>query len=144
MADYRIDVEERPSEENIQTVVRGLVRFNDTHAEPEHWRRLGVFVRDASGTVVGGLVGYTHWGWLFVSHVWVPEALHGRGYGTALLRMAEGEAIRRGCRQAHLDTFDFQARGFYERLGYEVFGVLDDYPAGHTRYFLRKRTLGID
>jgi ribosomal protein S18 acetylase RimI-like enzyme len=120
------------------------VRFNDINAEPENWRPLGVVVRDPNGTVGGGLVGYTHWRWLFITHLWVAEVLRGRGYGRAIMRLAEREAIRRGCRHAHLDTFDFQARGFYEGLGYEVFGVLDDYPAGHTRYFLRKRSLGID
>ena len=51
---------------------------------------------------------------------------------------AEAEAIRRGCLGAWLDTFSFQARGFYERLGYAVFGALADYPPGHDRFFMQK------
>jgi GNAT superfamily N-acetyltransferase len=51
---------------------------------------------------------------------------------------AEEEARRRGCHHALLDTFDFQARSLYERLGYEVFGTLDDFPRGHQRFFMRK------
>lgn len=86
----------------------------------------------------GGLLGHTHWNWLFVSHLWVADPLRGRGYGRALMVQAEEEALRRGCDHAHLDTFDFQARAFYERLGYTVFGQLADYPSGHTRYFLQK------
>ena len=65
----------------------------------------------------------------------------GQGTGRRILIAAEEEALRRGCRYAWLDTFSFQARGFYEKLGYSVFGTLEDYPAGHSRYFLRK-TLG--
>ncbi len=55
--------------------------------------------------------------------------------------MAEGEeeALRRGCCSAWLDTFEFQARGFYERLGYSCFATLPEYPKGHSRYFLQKQ-----
>jgi hypothetical protein len=51
----------------------------------------------------------------------------------------EGAAEERGCERAHLDTFSYQARPFYEKLGYRVFGELEDYPPGHTRFFLRKQ-----
>ena len=55
-----------------------------------------------------------------------------------LMNDAEREAIRRGCRGAWLDTYSFQARGFYERLGYTIFGTIDNYPPGHSRIFLKK------
>lgn len=145
MADgFRLSVEEDPPAADLQAVVRGLVGFNDGRAEPEGWRRLAVLVRAEGGELAGGLLGFTHWDWLFVSHVWLPEALRGRGLGRELLLQAEREALARGCRHAHLDTFSFQARGFYESLGYEVFGRLDDYPPGHTRFFLRKTGLGTE
>ena len=92
---------------------------------------------------MGGLHGYTHWGWLFISHLWVAEALRGQGYGTELVARAEHEAARRGCRRAYLDTYDFQALGFYQKRGYEVFGLLEGFPTGHRRYFLQKRRLGL-
>jgi len=53
--------------------------------------------------------------------------------------MAEVEARKRGARYAYLDTFDFQAPEFYKKYGYEVFGVLEDFPSGHTRYFMKKQ-----
>jgi len=65
--------------------------------------------------------------------------MRGSGIGRRLLSEAEAEAIRRRCRGALLDTFSFQARGFYERLGYSAFGVIDDYPPGHCRIFLAKK-----
>ena len=88
--------------------------------------------------MVGGLVGEIGWKWLFVELLWIAESHRDRGLGANLLRSAEAEAMRRGARHVYLDTFDFQARPFYERQGYEVFGVLEDYPPGHRRFFLRK------
>jgi ribosomal protein S18 acetylase RimI-like enzyme len=117
------------------------MEFNLQHAEPENYQRLVLFVRDNAEHIAGGLLGYTHWRWLFVQNLWVAESLRGTGHGRRLLELAELEAGRRGCEHAYLDTFDFQARGFYEKLGYELFGQLEDYPPGHTKYFLHKRKL---
>lgn len=75
---------------------------------------------------------------LHVDLLFLPESLRRDGIGRRLMNDAEGEAIRRGCRGAWLDTYSFQARGFYERLGYTTFGTIDDYPPGHSRIFLKK------
>jgi GNAT superfamily N-acetyltransferase len=70
--------------------------------------------------------------------MWIREELRGRGYGHRLLASAEDEARRRGAKNAYLDTFSFQAPGFYKKHGYRVFGELHDFPTGHQRYFLTK------
>ena len=88
---------------------------------------------------VGGLVGRTTASWLYVELFWLPETLRGTGLGTRLMMAAEAEAVRRGCIGAHLDTYDYQAPGFCRKLGYEVFGSIDDHPPGHTRFWMRKR-----
>jgi GNAT superfamily N-acetyltransferase len=98
-----------------------------------------VFVRDAKAEIVGGLLGGTYWGWLYVDILWVKDSLRGQGYGRALLAEAEQEAVRRGCRHAHLDTMSFQALEFYQQQGYTVFGELHDLPTGHSRHFMKKR-----
>ena len=77
-------------------------------------------------------------GWLYVHILWVAAAWRGRGLGRRLLQVAEAEGLRRGCRHASLDTYEFQARAFYEREGYVVFGVLEDFPPGWRRYSMRK------
>lgn len=124
--------------ERIRDVVLNNLRtFNRQRAEPPESEPLSLAVREA-GALVGGLAGETSWKWLFVELLWINESHRGRGLGAELLRAAEREAVRRGARHAYLDTFDFQARPFYERHGYEVFGTLDDYPPGHRRFFLRK------
>ncbi|RQT57291.1 GNAT family N-acetyltransferase [Burkholderia cepacia] len=123
-------------------IVAPLVRFNESQAGPNDFRALAVVVTDAEGTVVGGLWGSTAYGWLHVDLLVVPEAARGQGAGTRIMDLVEAEAVARGCRGAWLDTFDFQARPFYEKRGYVRFGELPDYPAGHTRIFLTKRLAG--
>ncbi len=119
-------------------IVGGLIAYNEARAGPRGWRPLAVLLQDGEA-VVGGLWGGTAYGWLFTELLFVPEALRGQGLGAELLARAEAEARARGCIGAWLDTFAFQARGFYERLGYAVFGLIDDYPPGSARFFLSKR-----
>ena len=91
-------------------------------------RPLQITVRDGQGQLLGGLVGDTYWGWLDIDDLWLHESLRGLGYGRRLMAMAETEALARGCSRTFVRTFSFQARGFYEQLGYRVVGRLDDYP----------------
>ncbi|MBD1807281.1 GNAT family N-acetyltransferase [Microcoleus sp. FACHB-SPT15] len=142
IVNHKITVENDCSDADIRLLIRNLVLYNDSQAEKENWRKLTIFVRNSQGEVIGGLNGYTHWNWLFISHLWISQVIRNQGYGRELVIRAEQEAINRGCRHAYLDTFDFQACGFYEKLGYQVFGALQNFPENHTRYFLQKRNIG--
>ena len=97
-----------------------------------------IVLRDEAGALAGGIAADAFWGWMAVDVLWVAEGSRGRGWGSQLLRLAEEEALRRGCTRAHLTTYSFQAREFYERAGYTVVGQLDDYPPGETFYWMRK------
>jgi len=141
MFNFNISLEDCPSEEDISILIHNLVQFNDSRAEKENWQALAVFVRDVHRQIVGGLNGHTHWGWLTIRHLWLDESLRELGYGSKLMSYAENEALRRGCLHSWVDTFDFQALSFYQKLGYEVFGILEDFPPGHKRYFLNKKLL---
>ena len=121
-----------------QAITAPLVAYNESHVGPSGSRALVITVRDDAGAVTGGLWGWTSFEWLFTQLLVVPEASRGQGLGRRLMAMAEAEALARGCRGAWLDTFEFQARGFYEGLGYQVFGEIPNYPTGYARYFLRK------
>jgi GNAT superfamily N-acetyltransferase len=125
-------------EEVRRAIVAPLVQFNESQAGPSGSRPLVVELRGADGAVVGGLWGATAYGWLFTQLLVVPEKSRGQGLGRELLSMAETEAMKRGCHAAWLDTFEFQARAFYERIGYSCFATLPDYPKGSSRYFMRK------
>ncbi|MGI4984546.1 MAG: GNAT family N-acetyltransferase [Janthinobacterium lividum] len=115
-----------------------LIRFNVSKAGPINFRPLVVTVTDRDKQIVGGLWGATAYGWLHIDLLVVPENLRGQGAGTRLMQIAEEEALKRGCHSAWLDTHDFQAQPFYERLGYAEFARLPDYPMGHSRIFLKK------
>jgi aminoglycoside 6'-N-acetyltransferase I len=119
-------------------IKRGLMTFNVEHAGPANHQELALAARDPSGGLVGGLYGNTAWQWLFVDLLWVDTPFRRQGLGRRLLRAAEAAARARGCTRAFLDTFDFQARPFYEREGYVVFGTQDDYPPGHRKFYLGK------
>ena len=124
-------------------IVGPLVAYNEQKTGTNDHKPLAVVDRDADNCVIGGLWGRTAYGWLFVELLFVPESLRGKGLGTDLMRRAEAEAVARGCHSAWLDTFEFQARGFYERLGYSCFGELENYPVGFSRYFMKKALSGV-
>ena len=134
-----VDRVEQIAPEDRDAIIDGLRAHNAAHGVQGEWRELSVVARDESGAVVGGLLAETGLGWLFVAVLWVAEAHRGSGIGSALLAEAEEEARRRGCVGVYLDTMSFQARPFYERLGYQLFGTLPDCPPGADRYYLYKR-----
>jgi GNAT superfamily N-acetyltransferase len=104
---------------------------------------LGLLLRAPGSEVcAGGLLARPDHGWLFVELLILPAAERHSGIGTRLMALAEQEAAARGLIGVWLDTFSFQARPFYERLGYRMIGALEDYPPGHTRFLLAKRLDG--
>ena len=135
---YSISLTDTPDPAIRTAIVDPLVAYNTARTGIADVKPLSVVLRGPNGDVVGGLSGRTAFGWLFVELLFVPESLRGQGIGRDLMHRAETEAVARGCHAAWLDTFQFQARGFYERLGYTCFGELSDYPPGFSRYFLKK------
>jgi GNAT superfamily N-acetyltransferase len=127
-----------PAEHDLEELREKLLDYNTSQVGPADYSNFLATLRDGRGKLVGGVSGKIYYGWLYIEWFWVDERLRGQGHGMHLLCAAEDEARRRGCRGAWLDTFSFQARGFYEKNGYTLFGELPDYPPGQQRYFLRK------
>lgn len=132
-------LEETLGEGVRDAVVAGLTDFSRPHIGDNRRRPLNVIVRREDGSIAGGLIGETRWEWLYIDLLWVADDVRHQGWGTQMMQLADEEALRRGCCGIWLDTLDFQARGFYEKLGFTLFGTQDDYPPGHQRYFLQKR-----
>ncbi len=136
--DYLLSVEDAPGAEDRRLIEAGLTQ----HALPitgiPGFRPIAVLARDRAHTLVAGAVGTLNWNWLHVGLLWVSEPCRHTGLGSRLMSEIERVAADRGCTHAHLDTFSYQARPFYERRGYHVFGVLDNYPPGQHRFFTQK------
>lgn len=133
-------------EPHVRSAIVGpLIDFNNSRAsQPENYRPLVIILSDPqTGRILGGLWAETNFSHLHIDLLFVPEVLQRTGLGRRMLLQAEQEALNRGCIGAWLDTYSFQARGFYERLGYAVFGVLDDYPPGQSRIFMKKAFLSV-
>jgi len=133
----RLEITDAPDPADEAFVAERTREFNRSMVERDV-RPLCVFARDEAGRIVGGLTGRTFWGYLAIDFLWVDAAQRGAGHGAALMAAAEGEARARGCRHVQLDTFSFQAPGFYQRLGYVEFGRLRDFTRGHERHYLTK------
>ncbi len=138
IADVDITLTHAPDAALKGVLEAGLQSYNELQAQRRDWRALAVTVRDPeTGAVVGGILGRTSLGLFFLDLFYLPERLRGQGIGSRILRMAEDEAIRRGCHAATLVTVTFQAPAFYARHGWEEFGRVPSAP-GIERIFFRK------
>lgn len=133
-----LEVTSAPDAKDIALVGESLAAFNESDVGPADRTPLAVFAREPDGRIVGGISGYTAWGWLFTQWLWVDETMRGKGLAGRMLAGAEAEAVRRGCHGAWIDTFNPIAETTYRRAGYSEFGRLPQFPAGRDRVFLSK------
>jgi GNAT superfamily N-acetyltransferase len=136
---WRLTVSADPTPAERETVLAPLRAYNIAQAGDPRIRPVAILLTAPDGTSEGGLWGRIAYDWLFIELLSVPEAARGQGLGRQLMEQAEAIARNAACTGIWLDTYEFQARGFYEKLGYALFGTLDDYPAGQKRFFLQKR-----
>ena len=133
-------------DENVEGFLKKRIRdynnqISSYHREardPGSSTPLNIILKDNSRNIVGGLSASTYWNWLDIDHLYIPEDFRKKGIGKSLLKIAEIIAVKRGCTRCFLSTFEFQARVFYEKLGYHVTGELKDYPPGSVYYWMRK------
>lgn len=133
----KIEFIDNPTEEHRQAVLRPLLAANIQRGPAPNLQRFGFLLHNESG-ITGGLIGGMAYDWAMIELLFVPTELRGTGTGQALVAQAEDLARTRGCVGIWLDSYGFQAPGFYRKLGYEIFGELPDNPRGSSRFFLRK------
>ena len=136
-SDYPINA--NPGPKDVSFLEDRINEFNIAATGFDDGELLSIFVRDEKGEITAGIYGWTWGGACEIRSLWVHENLRGQGIGRDLLARAEAEALRRGCRQIVLDTHSFQAPDFYQKYGYRVIGIHDDYPRGHQIYYLEKK-----
>jgi len=137
---YNIAFEKNPAADDLQIINEGLEAPVRELFKDRTRTEVVFFLRDDIGQIVGGVTGnHGTFGWLYVNTLWVHEELRGLGFGRQLMDAIEAEAVKHGCKNAYLNTMSFQAPEFYKKIGYTVFGKLEDFPGEHSRIFLRKK-----
>jgi GNAT superfamily N-acetyltransferase len=131
-------IDDRVTDADAAAVIEGLRAFNEERLGPGNELPVRFVVRGPGGSVLGGVLGHTKWRWMYIAKLWVDDSVRGKGFGTRLMKAAEELARQRGCIGVVLDTFEYQARPFYERLGYTLFGTLEGYPPGYRQFYLSK------
>ncbi len=139
MDDLQLIYDPLPGEALTRFIEDNLVYVSLARTGISDWHPVCYFLKNPGGEVLGGLIGHVWGGWLHVRLLWVTERHRGQRLGTRLMDAAEAFAIEHGATSATLETASFQAPGFYQKRGYEVFAQLDDFPPNHTKFYLRKR-----
>lgn len=133
---------EDSSREEYGVVDNGIVEYNSSKVpftQELAFIPINKVIKGINGEVLAGINSQIYcWNCVYVDVLWVKEEYRKEGYGSVLLNEVEKAAKEKGCNLVHLDTFDFQAKDFYLKHGYEVFGILDDCPTGHKRYYMKK------
>lgn len=138
LTDVTLQLDEHPSTDELRQIVDGVRTFNRALVGHEPPRAVACFLKDEDGHIVGGAQGDLWGASVHIAGMWVAEAYRGKGYGSALLNLVENYAADHGHLLAYLETTSFQARPFYEGLGYRVFGELPGIAEGCTLFFLKK------
>lgn len=135
---YRVVVDHEPSQADNAIIKEGLIAAHE-HIIGERDKQFSVFLKNDSGKIFGGIQAFLDSESIYIDVLWVGEILQKQGHGTKLLDAAELEAIKNGCIFSLVDTWDFQAEGFYLKNGYERLGEIKNYWHGHSKIFLRKK-----
>jgi len=135
----RICVEDAPAKVDVDYLDGQMRRFNDAYLGPHENKPLAVFLRGQDQTILGGAYAFTSLEWLYIFNLWIQDDSRGKGYGSKLLVALETQAAARKCHSAIVDTYEFQALGFYLKRGYGVICELNDHPVPYKRYYLKKK-----
>jgi len=126
-------------EQDVEHIESCVDEYNNNQAPSVPTEYLAACIKD-NDEVVGEVLAEIHFGnVLFIDILWVNEKCRGKGYATALMNHIENLGMEKGCKLCHVSTYEFQALGLYEKLGYTVFGYMDDVPLGYKDYYLQKK-----
>lgn len=130
------------NKKEVELIIDNLVNYNLSKV-PQIQKKPFIYInrviKNNEGKVIAGINSKMYcWNCLYIDSLWVDTDFRKMGFGVKLLNEIEKTAEKEGCKLIHLDTFDFQAKDFYIKQGYEIFGVLNDCPNNHRRYYMKK------
>jgi len=142
MTDLRFVVSEgEPLQEDLQTLSEGMLAHHKNSGHPRKTEKYSIFLKDKDGKVFGGVIVSFLWNGMEINSLWVDESVRNQGWGRKLMQEVEEEGRKRGCTVSYTNTFPWQAPEFYEKLGYTLYGKLEDLPKGFSlSYYSKKLT----
>lgn len=136
----KIDGELNPEDKKV--LVDGMLAYHASKGHPRKTDTYSILLKDAENMVRGAVIVSFLWNGMHIDSLWVDESLRNQDWGSKLMKIAEEEAVRRGCTIAYTDTFTWQAPEFYKKHGYSIYGELEDFPAGNSLYYMSKKLKG--
>ena len=128
-----------PKPEDKKVMVDGMLAYHANNGHPRKTEIYSILLKDKENNVKGSVIVTFLWNGMHIDSLWIDESIRNQDWGSKLMKMVEEEGIKKGCTIAYTDTFTWQAPKFYEKLGYEMYGKLNDFPKGNSLcYFVKK------
>lgn len=135
---YPVYLDESNNEKVGDVILRNLKSYNESKIGPYSRKSFLLFIRSQTGQVIAGLSGDILGNLCGIHLMWVDDLHRKKGLGTKIINNLEQYALSKGCDFIQLDTAEFQAKEFYEKLGYVTVAVLDEGFMGYKQYIMRK------
>lgn len=140
----QIKIEQNNEDKFKEYVLNGLVEnnkrkcewFRENSSKSEEPKNFLAFDGDK---IIGGAIGYINYNWYFLDLLWIEEAYRDKDIGTTLINNIEEYAQKENLTGVRMETWNFQAKGFYEKMGYKIYATIEDCPPGTIDYFFMKK-----
>ncbi|CZH01717.1 putative acetyltransferase [Legionella pneumophila] len=134
----KLTYESEPRQEDIDFLSQGISEYAYLKKGQQPIETFAFFVRDADEVIIGGCNGSMYYGCLYIDQLWVDERYRKQGIGKQLIEKSEFLGKQKQCRFSTINTMDWEALGFYQKLGYQVEFQREGYKHHSTLYFLIK------
>lgn len=127
--------------EDRDFIRKKVIEYNNASLPGENksqFEQMSFIVRNEAEEIIGGLTATGFWRHLHIDFLWVDPAARGKRIAAKLMAQAEVYARSKGHRLIIVDTLSFQAPEFYKKQGYSEFGVINDFPEGHSHHHFEK------
>ena len=134
----KVALEDDPEDTVLRGLMDGMRAFNKAAVPGLTSHKIVAAIRGDDGALHGGVIGRLAGDSVYMEVVWNDDSVRGTGLGRDMMRLVEDRARELGAREAWLYTMSFQAKPFYEKLGYQQFAELPWLNGQHARHFMRK------
>ncbi len=138
---YQIIFESNPQQTDLDALGKGIMHYAKLKKGQSPIEFFSFFIRDEQEKILGGCNGNTLYGALYIDQIYVTESLRNQDYGSKLIHAAEQFGKEKGCTFATVNTMDWEALGFYKKLGYTIEFERHGFSHDSVFYFLRKEFL---